>query len=283
MKKKCNAKLHKKTKPFNISLGWTMALMLMASVLGCASEEPYLKMDILNTGKSDCIIIQMGDKIIVNDAADDDDYKLIASVLDDYKIKNIDYFIISHFDKDHIGSAFNIINNYKIGKIFAPHYEKDSKLYRKLIKAANSSGVPISFLTNDYTIETSNGFVKINAPMKKVYDDENNYSLITSVCCKGYNLLLCGDALEQRIQEFNSVCKDSYSFIKLPHHGSYNVELKAILYDTKPLYAAVTAESDKKLDSSLLADLDALGIRLYKNYNGQITVNITDKGIRVEQ
>ncbi|WP_165835586.1 ComEC/Rec2 family competence protein [Ruminiclostridium sufflavum] len=277
-------KLYNKIRKVNIVLICTVAIISIAGgISGCGKENLYLKMDILDTGKSDCIILQIGDKVIVNDSADEDDHKLIASVLDDYGIKNIDYFIISHYDNDHIGSASNIIKKYKVGRIFAPDYKRDSKLYSKLMKAVNSARVPVSFLTEDYTIETANGHVQINAPLKKVYDNENNYSLITSVYCKGYSLLLCGDALEQRMQEFNSVCKDSYTFIKLPHHGSYDSGLKAALNNAKPLYAAVTAESKKRLDSALLSELNALGTRLYKSYDGRIMVTVTDRGFNVEQ
>lgn len=281
---KCTAKPHGKNKKIRNLLSLTTALMLiLGCVSGCGHVETYLKMDILNTGKSDCILIQLGDKVILNDAADEDDYKLITSVLDDYCIKKIDYFIISHYDNDHIGSAANIIKNYQVGRIFSPDYKRDSKLYRKLMKATISANIPISFLTADYTIETLNGTIQINAPLKKEYDNDNNYSLITSVNCKGYRLLLCGDALEQRMAEFNSACKDSYTFIKLPHHGSYDNELEAALIKTKPLYAAVTAGTKKGLQVALLSELDALGVRLYKNFEGQISVNITNKGFSVEQ
>ncbi len=105
-------------------VGITAALLLLS---GCAGKEKdgdisrtalsadaaeglreadcLLRVTFLDTGKSDCIVMEAGDHVVVNDAADADDAGLIDAFLEKRQVETIDYLILSHFDKDHIGSA----------------------------------------------------------------------------------------------------------------------------------------------------------------------------------
>ena len=99
-----------------------LLLCLIFFFAGCGEKEPggLFRMTILDTGKSDCIIMEAGNRVVVNDAADADDADAICDFLDKRQVGRIEYLILSHFDKDHIGSAAKLIRNYEVGCVLMP-------------------------------------------------------------------------------------------------------------------------------------------------------------------
>ena len=87
-----------------------LALCALLSLCACGAAAPEtdggtFSLEILDTGKSDCIIVCMDGVTVVNDAADEDDFDSICAALERRGVQRIDYLILSHYDKDHIGSA----------------------------------------------------------------------------------------------------------------------------------------------------------------------------------
>ena len=91
---------------------WLAALLVLCALLSlcaCGAAAPEtdggtFSLDILDTGKSDCIIVCMDGVTVVNDAADEDDFDSICAALERRGVQRIDYLVLSHYDKDHIGS-----------------------------------------------------------------------------------------------------------------------------------------------------------------------------------
>lgn len=241
-----------------------------------SGETPSFTADFLSTGKSDCILVRMDGYVMLNDAADEDDYGLIKETLGSYGITEINCFVISHYDNDHIGSAADVISDYKVDLVVAPDITADTNLYKKLMNAVNETGTKLKFLNEDYSFEAGTGRVWINAPEKESYDDVNNYSLITSVYYGNYSLLLAGDALKERMEEFNSACTSTYTLIKLPHHGSYNKGLRVFLSNAMPKYAVLTSVKDSFIDNDLASKLQTLGTALYSTADGGVHVEIAN-------
>ena len=96
--------------------------------------------EILSTGKSDCAVMTMDGLVILSDTADEDDYPAIAARLRDIGAARIDYIILSHYDKDHIGAAARLIREFEVGTVLRPDYVEESAEYFALIKAEAASG-----------------------------------------------------------------------------------------------------------------------------------------------
>ena len=264
------------------------AVLLLFSLTACAAEAPTgestgtFRMEILSTGKSDCIILCMDDLVIVNDAADEDDFETICAALEEIGAEKIDYLILSHYDKDHIGSAAELVRTYEVGEICGPAYEENSVYLASLERAAESRSVPFTRLEEDKIISAENGSVLIDPPDID-YGDDNNNSLITTVTWKGENLLLLGDAKKDRLKEQLEVSLESYRFIKLPHHGDSNKPLLKLIDETKPTWAAVTAESETDIEPKLKTALTAAQTTLFCTANGPLTIHWTGTELTAEQ
>ena len=64
-----------------------LALCALLSLCACGAAAPEtdggtFSLDILDTGKSDCIIVCMDGVTVVNDAADEDDFDSICAALE---------------------------------------------------------------------------------------------------------------------------------------------------------------------------------------------------------
>ncbi len=285
-----------------ISMGIWAAAML-AGLTGCGDTTPqpeesvsslasqsreggHLQMTFLNTGKSDCIIIDLGESVIINDTADADDYGAIRSFLDERQITDIDYLILSHFDKDHIGSAAELITHYEVDCVLMPDYEENSVYYAALMEALEESGTESVRLQEDYSFTAAGAEFYISAPEQEEYGNDNNYSLITAAVYGENSFLLMGDAMKKRTEEFLETAQgaEQYDLIKMPHHGDYNKKLEELIESAEPVWAVLTAGQERaRLEEETLQMLEEYGCKVYDTADGDILVEADGINMTVTQ
>ena len=277
------------------------------SVIEIPGTDPFenaahvLRADFLNTGDSDVILMRMDDTVILVDAGEADDYQAISRKMTAYGISTIDYFIISHYDNDHIGAAAQILQNYTVKNLYMPDYVRDSSLYRRMMTALSAlegqSDIRVHRLTTDARIELPYGSLWINptglyeAGVTLGSDDahsmeENNYSLITSVYFGEVSLLLAGDAEQDRLTEFMSLVgeKTSYDVIKIPHHGGYDKALGTLLRENTGLrYCMVHVRNESVAEASLVTAMRASGAPAKYTCNGDIAFATDGVSMTVNQ
>lgn len=276
---------------------WTYGLILAGMLMmlsGCAGEpdngrtevfgsaaevpgesESVLRMAFLDTGKSDCIIIEAGEYVVVNDTADADDGEMILAYLKDRQVERIEYLILSHFDKDHIGSAAALLSEYEVGCVLMPDHEEDSEPYLALTEALDRTGTEQLRLTKDYGFTLGGIEFTVDAPDEDTYEDDNNYSLITAVTCGETHFLLMGDALKKRTGEFmtSAIGEERYDLIKMPHHGDYNKKLAELFQITRPGHVVLTAGKEReRVEDKTIELLIKSGCRVYYTDEGTVTV-----------
>ena len=268
------------------------ALRLLAFVLtalmagGCAAEKaetlPAFSIDFMSTGKSDCAVICMDDLVILSDTADTDDYNAVAALLRQRGAEKIDYIIISHYDKDHIGAAGALIRAFPVGKVLRPDYVEDSDEFEKMMAAIAETDTEDVVLRETCVIETENGSLTADPPDKD-YGDDNNNSVITTLTYKGRSILFMGDARKKRIEEHLSVALNHYDLIKLPHHGDSCKPLLRLVEDTRPAWAVEMVSRNEKVEEDLLSALEKTGTELFLTSDGPVRALWTGEGLSVQR
>ena len=92
-----------------------LALIIGYIINGKVDKEYNFKIHFFNAGKADAIVLEKDGKYMMIDTGEED---LQDEILDYFRQNNItrlEYLIITHFDKDHVGSASAIIDNIEIG------------------------------------------------------------------------------------------------------------------------------------------------------------------------
>lgn len=247
-----------------------------------ATDGASFSVTLLSTGKSDCAVIEMDGLVILNDAADEDDYDAIAAMLRADGVTKIDYLILSHYDRDHIGSAPLLIRDFAVGRVVRPAQIKESREYYSLVDAELAKGVPVTVLTEDYRIETANGQITVEPPGRD-YGDENNNSAITVVCYRDHRLLFLGDAKKKRLEEFLSRTEGTVDFVKLPHHGDYSRALKSLIKRLRPQWAAATVSSPDEIAPELAEYLSKRGVILYSTADGPVRITWNGEALAAAQ
>lgn len=262
------------------------------SVIEIPNPDPFenaahvLRVDFLNVGNADAILLRADDTVILVDTGETDDYHTISTKLNGYGITKIDYLIISHYDNDHIGTVAQVLQDYTVGAIYMPDYIRDSSLYRRMMSTLEvMTRTEVHRLTEDVHIDLNNGELWLNPT--RLYEpgqtlgsdashalEENNYSLIVSVRFGDVELLLAGDAERERMAEFSvleEVTTWDYDLIKTPHHGGYDKALGEFIQNSKPRYCAVCAGGKSLVDASLVTAMRSVGAAAYYTYDGNIS------------
>ena len=250
-------------------------MCMLLQMFGCKArteKSSGLYIEFLSTGKSDCAIIQADELNIICDTAYEWNYSQIEERLKVLGIVSIDVMILTHFDKDHIGSAGHIINEIDVETVYMPDYEEESEEYESLMLEIEKSGTKAKRLTERAEIGFANGKLIIDPPDVSKYDDDNNRSIITVIEYESVGILLAGDARKKRLEEFTDENGyGSYDLIKLPHHGDYTKSLQKILENAGTKYGIITCEASKEsVEENLINALETNGAEAIYTSDGSV-------------
>lgn len=257
----------------------------------------------LNTGSSDCIILQSGSRFAMVDAGEDTDYPPNKPALKypgyekevvDYLYKNcmgpdgmvtLDFVLGTHAHSDHIGGFDTVIDADKVvvKKAFLKPYDEsginlfertqwdNKEVYMQMHDALIRKNVPIctafdgdSFQMGDLKITFFNG-----APAHRFRKTgENENSVVTLVECGGCRALLAGD-MNWKCGGEKKIAKavGKIDLLKVGHHG-YEFSSSAFWLKTLDPDIAVILNSENRVHKSVAARI--------KKYSGAKTYTSAD-------
>lgn len=229
----------------------------------------------LNTGSSDCIIIESNGHFAMVDAGEDSDYPAKKPHLNypgyeeevcNYLLKNcassdgtvtLDFVVGTHAHSDHIGGFDTVINHPKINvkkAYLKPYNEKDifiyerlswdnTEVYEQMKNALIKNNVEI---VEDFDeLKTTLGDFKVtfyNGKYKKrlVKYGENVNSVVTLLECNEFRCLLAGDLNNKDFDEYRLARKiGKVDILKVGHHGYPFSSSRKWLKTLSPKYSVV--------------------------------------------
>lgn len=252
---------------------------------GSCSAESEVTVDIPDIGKADCILINTGTKTVMIDTGEEDDISDILSFLDAQNVGKIDLLILSHFDKDHIGGAAELISKYGITAVLESGFSSDRDEYGAYHAALSENGSAATVLTQDYVFTFDNCVFTVYVPKENSYDtkEDNNASLIVAMEHGDNRFLFCGDAMELRLAEFLSDSPGGFVFVKLPYHGNYLENYNEFLEEVSPEYGVITCSKKNPSSEDTLSVLERYGVTVYETENGNVHVASNGKTVSVSQ
>ena len=264
------------------------AVLLMGLLLGCAPATDSLTVTIPSIGKADCSILIQGDQVMVIDCGEAENSGEILQTLKGLGVTKIDCLVITHFDKDHVGGAADILNALAVSQVLEPDYTPDnpqSESYLTYRQALTDTKVPCLQVTDSKTFSLGTASVTVTGTGGKTYDKnvDNNNSLLVSVTHGGNRLLFAGDIEKQRIRDLLDTSTAQYDFLKVPHHGVYNNALPDFFQAVGMEYAVITCSEKNPADPETLSALAERNVKTYLTSDGQVTVTSTASGLHLRQ
>jgi len=249
-----------------------------------SDDSNNLKIYFFNAGKADAIIISKNNKYMMIDTGEEELSGEILNYFRNNNITKLDYLIITHFDKDHVGSAASIISSVEIGEVLQSNVPKDSEYYNNYLMALQSKEITPVTVSGDYELNFDDLEILVNGP-QTIYDsnESNNSSLIVSITNGENKFLFMGDSQNARIKDFLSNNNDTYDFLKVPYHGNYLKQLDNLLDSINAKYGVVTCSNSEGCDEEALSVLDNYNVKYYLTRNGGITITSDGNNITFKQ
>ena len=242
------------------------------------------KVYFFNAGKADAILIENNNHYMMIDTGEEELASEILSYFKENIITKLDYLIITHFDKDHVGSASSIINEIEIGEIYQSNYPKESTVYTAYLEALESKNITPITVSGDINLSLGDSSLTINGPTEVYTSNEsNNSSLIVSLTYQNNKFLFMGDSQNARIKDFLNTNNEEYDFLKVPYHGNYLKRLDTLLKTKNIKYAVITSSLEEKEADETLEMLNNYNIKTYLTRNGSITVLSDGDNIVIRQ
>lgn len=244
----------------------------------------------IDVGQADCELIICGDDTILIDAGDVDSYNTVKTYLDLYNVTDIDYFVITHAHSDHIGSADDIINNYKIDNVIMTRLNESNTpttaVYENLLNALSNCNANIIAATPGSHYALQNFSFDVIAPVKD-YIDLNNTSVVIKVQYQNSVFLFDGDAEEKSEKDIMAAGYDvSADVIKLGHHGSNTSSCDEFLEAVNPQIAVISCGKDNKYhhpSEETLLKLNKYNISYFRtDINGNVVISSDGINISVK-
>lgn len=258
-------------------------------------ENPALTITALPVGKADALILKTDDWAAMIDTGEESDGSYIRETLEAAGIDHLNLLLITHFDKDHVGSAAELLETVGADQVRMPDYEGTRPEYAVFLAALEAHPeTEVQRVTGTETLEIPAGSVNTSLTIYAADDPaeiqntdgeyDNDMSLVVDLTCGEKKFLFTGDIEKTRIRQMLESQVDwNADWIKMPHHGRYQKKVEKLLEAVRPSYAVICDGDDEEAEEETLDALKKRQIEEWETADGTV-VTVTDgKNIEIRQ
>ena len=203
--------------------------------------------------------------------------------------KKIDFIFISHFDQDHIGGIFTILEKLKVKRIFVSKQEENSENYQKFLKKVKEKNIPVTIVKKDDVINLENDVsIDILWPRDKQIEENkiNNNAIVMKLRYNKFSMLFTGDIEEIAEKEIVSIYENTdilkSSILKIAHHGSKTSTTEEFLKLVDSRIALIGVGKNNLFghpSDEIIKRLEEINVKVYRtDLNGEIEIIVNNKG-----
>lgn len=205
---------------------------------------------------ADCIIMQSFEKEeqtnIMIDTGEKQDGEHIIALLKQKGIKDLDLLLVTHPDKDHIGSLEEILSYVKVEEVIIPYYHEVNEKYLKLLKRVARVQNRVKVLTKNDDRQYGELIFSLYAHQKEQYKKDNDYSIAVLAEYGDKKFFFAGDAMKKRTKELIEEELPAVDVYKMAYHGREYKGFDLLFQRLNPAYTVVTAKrAEEKVEEVL--------------------------------
>lgn len=282
-------------KSWKLPVRFLFLLNLLFLLGGCSPkkaeetiENPGMKVTFFDVGKGDAILIETLKERMLIDTGYDDTAGVILDYLEKQEISYVDYLVLTHFDKDHVGGADWILRGVEVGEVLQPNYESDStqfQEYETVMQEQNQTPVIVTD-SMELSLGDENAACLIYPPQQEEYKEgDNDFSLVLSITYGSQRFLFAGDCEKARLEELleQSEFELGHDLLKVPHHGREEKNSEEFFEAVAPFTAIITCSEEKPAEEEVLKILKDLGTEVYLTSDGTVTCTSDGNTLQVFQ
>lgn len=258
-----------------------------------------IKIYFVDVGQGDSTLIQTieGKNILIDGGGSefgsfDVGESILLPYLLDRRITTIDYLMISHFDSDHIGGVFAILENLKVKNIIISKQGETSENLKKFYEITNNKGIRTIIVKKGDIVEIDKySHFEILFPEDNLIEDNilNNNSIVARFNSLNFSILFTGDIeeiAEKRLCELYSGTDKLEAFVlKVAHHGSKTSSTEEFLELVKPKIALIGVGKNNNFghpNIDVIERLENMGSKIYRTDNcGEIIIRINREKLQI--
>ena len=278
-----------------------MSVLVLVIFLIPNSIPKKIKIHFIDVGQGDCTFIETpNDKTILIDGGgsmssefDVGESTLLPYILDRGYTK-IDYIFISHFDQDHVGGIFTVLEELKVGQVYISKQEENSQNYQKFLGIIEEKKIRVKILKKGDSLKIGNDlYFDILWPIEEQIQENvlNNNAMIMKMRFKDFSMLFTGDIEEIAENKILSTYGKKANFIlnadvlKVAHHGSKTSTTQAFLEKVNPKICLIGVGKNNMFGHPANEVIERLkGRKVYRtDGNGEIILETNGNGeIRIK-
>ncbi len=260
--------------------------LVFSAAAGTAEAEDPIRVIFFDVGKGDCILVSRGGTHVLIDAGYAETAADAAAQIREAGADHLDAVIFTHYDKDHVGGAQEILDRFSVGQVYLPGYTGEGKTYSAFTYVIQKSGVPAVKVTEDVSFTLGGVEYEIFAtklafipPQGDQEGNDNDVSLVVAASCGADSFLFPGDIEKEGISSWLAAGHGTYDVVKLPHHGQNEKNSDEFIDRVRMKIAVATDSAEEPVKKKMRKQVAAVGAELYcSSENGRITVTGTGNG-----
>jgi len=249
----------------------------------------------IDIGQGDSILIMAPEGNILFDAGENkkESETKLKNYLDGVGVKEIDYFILSHHDADHIGGADMVIDTYTVSTVIMEDWDSSygnkTGVYNSVIESiSKSEGTETKNYDPGDKLSLGELHLEFLGPVKE-FNDKNEDSIVVRVDFGENSILMTGDAeegAEEELLKTYSTAELDCDVLKVGHHGSSSSTTVDFLKAVSPEYALISCGVDNKYGhphNETMTALNAENVKIHRtDETGNIVLVFDGKEITVK-
>jgi competence protein ComEC len=230
-----------------------LSVTLLIIIIQLFYPTDNLKVNFINVGMGDCILIEAPNKINIlidgggNPQSDFDvGSKIVIPYLRRKGVNEIDLLILTHPHLDHLEGLLPVLKELKVDMVLDSGLTCDSSEYKEFISLILKKGIPYhKAKAGDNFIFSNNLEIFLLNPLydSDFYEesDFNNASIVVKLFYKNADFLFTGDieeAAEKKLLVWQNILQSD--ILKVGHHGSSTSTNLEFLDKVNPNIAVIT-------------------------------------------
>ncbi len=254
---------------------------------GTPASGGALEVHFLNVGHGDSTLILCGENAMMIDCGDDTQGTKLQDYLMRQDVAELDYLVLTHPDKDHIGGAPVILTKFSVGQVLQSGYEKGSSAEEVLKQTLAHRKVDAAVPKAGAEYQLGEAWFTVLGPIGE-YEESNNASIALLLHYGENTFLFTGDAekeaemdmLENSAKPGLDLKADVYH---VGHHGGKSSSKKKFLSAVSPEFAVISCDylgEKENPDAEVLRRLWEADVKVFRtDEQGNITAFSDGKDI----